>query len=241
MSGVILNILTVIVGTAIGLLFGRLIAERFREITFYAIGACTIGFGAITTVAGFTDLKATDVGSFTLLVPVISLVIGAIIGEALRFQDRLESLGTWMQGRLPKSFGKGTGKQNFVQGYMTATILFCVGAMTLLGSIQAGLGDPSTLYLKSLLDGISSIALAAAFGIGVGFAVVSILVIQGGLALLAMFFGDFFTPAIIASIDLVGGIMLIALGIEILNIKKLRVANMLPALLVAILLGWMLG
>ena len=290
MSGVALNVITVIVGTAIGLLFGRLIKERFREIAFFALGVCTIGFGAITAVGGYGDLKVTPVGSWALLVPVFALVVGAICGEALRIEDRLQGLAAWLEKRLPGrhqaaadealEVGSPTAaalaadpeaappapvppaaapasppssaapaapasgakaKSSFVEGYMTATILFCVGAMTFLGSIQAGLGDPSTLYLKSLMDGISSIALACALGIGVGFAAVSVLVIEGGLALLAVFFGDFFTPAIIASIDLVGGMMLIAIGFEILGVKKLRVANMLPALIVAILLGWALG
>ncbi|MDR0458996.1 MAG: DUF554 domain-containing protein [Coriobacteriales bacterium] len=249
MSGVALNILTVLVGTAIGMLFGNLISERFQKIAFLAIGACTIGFGVIITVGGFNDLKATEVGQLALLVPVFSLVIGAICGEALRIEDRLEGLAAWFDKRLSSRNRKSqagdevaTGRQHsFVEGFMTATILFCVGAMTFLGSIQAGLGDPSILYLKSLLDGISAIALACTLGIGVGFSAFSILLIQGGLALLGMFFGDFFTTAIIASIDLVGGIMLIALGIEIIGIQKMKVANMLPALLLAMLFGWFLG
>ncbi|MCL2632663.1 MAG: DUF554 domain-containing protein [Coriobacteriia bacterium] len=274
MSGVILNIVTVLVGTAIGLLFGNLITERFRQIAFLAIGACTIGFGVIMTVGGFGDLRATDVGTLALLVPVFSLVIGALLGEALRIEQRLESVGSWMQKRMqprsqevdasaaeaadqadtentaattaanataPTDTASTTRRHAFIEGYMTATILFCVGAMTFLGSIQAGLGDPSVLYLKSLLDGISAVALACALGIGVGFSAVSILLIQGSLALLGMFFGDFFTPAIIASMDLVGGIMLIALGIEIIGIHKMKVANMLPALLVAMLFGWLLS
>ncbi|MDR2957853.1 MAG: DUF554 domain-containing protein [Coriobacteriales bacterium] len=255
MSGVLLNIVTVMLGTAIGLLFGNLISERFRQIVFLAIGSCTVGFGAIITVGGFTDLRVTEVGSLALLVPVFSLVIGAIVGEALRIEQRLAGFGGWLEKRMPTRQRQVTDRQDsestdlkpttqnhsFIEGYMTATILFCVGAMTFLGSIQAGLGDPSILYLKSLLDGISAIALACALGIGVGFSVFSILIIQGGLALLGMLFGDFFTPAIIAAIDLVGGIMLIALGIEIIGIHKMKVANMLPALLVAMVFAWLLG
>jgi len=262
-TGVLLNILTVIIGTAIGLIFGNIIADRFRQIAFLAIGSCTLGFGVIITVGGFGDLKSTNVGSLALLVPVFSLVAGGILGEALSIEDRLNSIAEWMEKRLIKpaheeqasddDASKGTGEKSrprlqqlinltsFIEGYMTATILFCVGAMTFLGSIQAGLGDPSILYLKSLLDGISAVALSCTLGIGVGFSVFSILVIQGGLALLGMFFGDFFTPAIIAAIDLVGGIMLIALGIEIIGIHKMRVANMLPSLILAMLLAWVLS
>jgi uncharacterized membrane protein YqgA involved in biofilm formation len=124
---------------------------------------------------------------------------------------------------------------------MTASIFFCAGAMTIMGSIQAGMGDPSTLYLKSTLDGISSIALSTALGVGVGFSAVTILVVQGGIALGAGALSAFITPAMMASINLVGGAMLIALGIEILGIKKLRVGNMLPALIFAVLMAWLMG
>jgi len=251
LSGVFLNIATVLVGTVIGMLFGNLITDRFREIAFLAIGSCTIGFGVIITVGGFSDLAATNVGKLALLVPVFSLVIGGLVGEALRIEERLGSIGGWLEQRMPgkstsRQPGDGDGdltptKSSFIEGYMTATILFCVGAMTFLGSIQAGLGDPSILYLKSLLDGISAIALACTLGVGVGFSAISILIIQGGLALLGMLLGDFFTPAIIASVDLVGGIMLIALGIDIIGIHKMKVSNMLPALLIAVTFGWLLG
>jgi uncharacterized membrane protein YqgA involved in biofilm formation len=294
LSGVVLNILTVIAGTALGLLFGRLIPERFRQIVFYALGSCTIGFGAITTVSGYGELASTRVGSFAPLILVASLVVGSLTGEALRIEYRLEQLGAWMYAHLPKGKGvnrgqgvektapavpaasseaaadpaaatsgtpaapyvaapgvaSGTpaapyvaasGTPHFADGFMTASLFFCVGAMTFLGSIQAGLGDPSTLYLKSLLDGISAIALTTALGVGVGFSTLTIAVVQGGIALFAAFLGDFFTPAIIGALNLTGGVMLIALGIEIVGIKKLRVANMLPALLVALALAVCFG
>jgi uncharacterized membrane protein YqgA involved in biofilm formation len=257
MSGVALNIVTIIVGTAIGALFGKLIPERFRQIAFFAIGSCTIGFGAVMTVGGFGDLSASAVGSLAAIVLVVSLVVGSLTGELLRIEDRLESLGLLLgklvsRGSKKSTAGEKSGalsdsnltqppSSTFAEGFMTASIFFCVGAMTVMGSIQAGLGDPSTLYLKATLDGISSIALTTALGFGVGFSVITVLVIQGGIVLGAGFLGDFFTPALIASIDLVGGVMLIALGIEILGIKKLRVGNMLPALVVAIAMGYFLG
>ncbi|MDR3052666.1 MAG: DUF554 domain-containing protein [Coriobacteriales bacterium] len=276
MSGVLLNIVTVILGTAIGTTLGRHIPERFRQIAFFAIGSATIAFGAIMAVNGFNELAASKVGSLAALVLVASLIAGALIGELLRIEQRLESLGGRLQMLLRRtakqkprvahhgSTGKpqtpttptipaeqGGGESSpaqqtaapstFANGFMTASIFFCVGAMTVMGSIQAGLGDPSTLYLKSMLDGISAIALSTALGIGVGFSALAVLVIQGGIALLSSVAGGFFTPAILASISAVGGAMLIALGIDILGIKKLRVGNMLPALLCAILLGYLLG
>jgi len=241
--GVITNVVGVIIGTIVGLLFGRVIPERFRQIAFLAMGVVTLGIGIVMIVGGYNDLKSTRHGSLTLLVPVLSLVIGAIVGEALRIEQRLENLGGWLEHRLARNGAGGadTTKASFVEGFMSASILYCVGAMSFLGSIQAGLGDSSVLYLKSLMDGITSIALAVALGVGVGFSALPLLVLEGGLALLAMRFGSFFTTPIVASIDLVGGIMLLAIGIELIGIKKMKVANMLPALLIAIALGWLMG
>jgi uncharacterized membrane protein YqgA involved in biofilm formation len=240
LTGVFLNIITVIIGTCIGVLFGRLFPERFRQIAFYAIGSCTIAFGAVSIIGGYTDLSATNVGSLTSVVLVISLVVGSLLGELLKIEDRLEGLGTMVHKLLPKSKKQNVDNSNsssFAEGFMTASILFCAGAMTIMGSIQAGLGDPSTLYLKSTLDGISSIALSSALGIGVGFSIATIFVVQGGIALSAGALAAYITPAIMASINLVGGAMLIALGIEILGIKKLKVGNMLPALVIAVILA----
>jgi len=250
MPGVAANVGAVIVGTIIGMLFGRVIPERFRQIAFYAMGLCTFGIGIVMIYTGFNDLKATKVGSLTLLIPVISLVVGAVVGEALRIEQRLQGLAGWLEKRLPKKAATvgsdmdgaiADAKPSFVEGFMSASLLYCVGAMTVLGSIQAGLGDSSILYLKALMDGIAAIPLACALGIGVGFSALSVLVLQGGIALLAMSLGNFFTTPVIASIDLVGGMMLLAIGFDLTGIKKLRVANMLPGILVAIFLGWVLG
>jgi uncharacterized membrane protein YqgA involved in biofilm formation len=262
LTGVGLNIITVIIGTIIGVFFGRLFPERFRQIAFYAIGSCVIAFGAIMAYNGYTELSDTKVGSLSAIVLVISLVLGSLVGELLKIEDRLESLGRLLHRLLSKSSKQqvkilsdsdsdnvgdsdnasaSAATSTFAEGFMTASIFFCVGAMTIMGSIQAGLGDPSTLYLKSTLDGISSIALSTALGIGVGFSAITILIIQGGITLGAGVLAPFITPAIMSSINLVGGAMLIALGIEILGIKKLRVGNMLPALIFAIFMAWILG
>ena len=238
MPGVAANVGAIIAGTVIGLLFGKVIAERFRQIAFFAMGLCTLGIGVVMIVGGYTDLKAAT--SLALLVPVLSLVVGAILGEALRIEQRLGNLAAWLENRMPARAGEA-GPNSFVEGFMSASVLFCVGAMAILGSIQAGLGDSSILYLKALMDGVAAIPLACALGIGVGFSALPILVLEGCVALLSMSLGSFFTPPILASIDLVGGIMLLAIGFDLCGIKKLRVANMLPALLIAILLGWWLG
>jgi len=250
MPGVVANVGSILVGTVIGLLFGKVIAERFRQIAFWAMGLCTFGIGIIMIVGGYTDLKSAT--SLALLIPVISLVVGAIIGEALRIEQRLANLAAWLENRLPAQAdvdgvkvdgedAKPDRSRSFVEGFMSASVLFCVGAMAILGSIQAGLGDSSILYLKALMDGIASIPLACALGIGVGFSALPILILEGGVALLSMSLGSFFTPPILAAIDLVGGMMMLAIGFDLTGIKKLRVANMLPAILIAIALGAWLG
>ncbi|MCL2490079.1 MAG: DUF554 domain-containing protein [Propionibacteriaceae bacterium] len=248
MPGVLANVGSIIVGTIIGLLFGKVIPERFRQIAFWAMGLCTFGIGVVMIVNGYTDLK--PVTSLVLLIPVISLVFGAIIGEALRIEQRLANLAAWLETRLPSQADvngveddKNTPdrSRSFVEGFMSASVLFCVGAMAILGSIQAGLGDSSILYLKALMDGIAAIPLACALGIGVGFSALPILILEGGVALLSMSLGNFFTPAVLAAIDLVGGMMMLAIGFDLTGIKKLRIANMLPAILIAIALGWWFG
>jgi len=247
MPGVLANVGSIIVGTIIGLLFGKVIPERFRQIAFWAMGLCTFGIGVVMIVGGYTDLK--PVTSLVLLIPVISLVFGAIIGEALRIEQRLANLAAWLETRLPSQAdvnGVDDGStpdrsRSFVEGFMSASVLFCVGAMAILGSIQAGLGDSSILYLKALMDGIAAIPLACALGIGVGFSALPILILEGGVALLSMSLGSFFTPSVLAAIDLVGGMMMLAIGFDLTGIKKLRIANMLPAILIAIALGWWFG
>ncbi|MDR2491909.1 MAG: DUF554 domain-containing protein [Coriobacteriales bacterium] len=276
MTGVLLNVATVILGTFIGVVFGRLIAERLRQVVFFAIGSCTIGLGAVIAVGGFGDLGATKVGSLAAVVLVVSLVAGSLCGEALRIEERLEGLGGLMHRLASRSRspvggggeggggavassegggegdgkgggteggteGGGEGNARFAEGFVAASVFFCVGAMTVMGSLQAGLGDPSTLYLKSVLDGVTSVALATGLGVGVGASAVTVFAVEGGLVLLAGLAGPYVTPAMIASIELVGGIMLIALGIEIIGIKKLKAGNMLPSLVAAVILGGLLG
>jgi uncharacterized membrane protein YqgA involved in biofilm formation len=241
MAGVIINVITVIAGTLVGLAFGRMIPERFRQMAFFAIGSCTLGFGAIMAIGGFSALSASTIGSFAPIVLAVSLVAGSLAGEALRIEERLEGLGDGIRRRLPAAVAGSAKAGRFSEGFVTASIFFCAGAMTFMGSIQAGLGDPSTLYLKATLDGISSIVLSCALGIGVGFAAATVLVVQGGLALLAGLLGGLITSSMTASIDAVGGVMLIALGVEILDIKKLRVGNMLPSLVVAAAIAGIAG
>lgn len=239
--GVLVNMLTVLAGTGIGLVFGRLIADRFRQIAFAAIGLATIVIGISMTLGGLRDLGGTAVGQYAALVLVGSLVLGALTGEALRIEHHLERFGHWLQdlaGRLPflapgSATEPGEKGHTLVEGFVAASLLFCVGAMTILGSLQDGLGDPSLLYLKALLDGIAATALAAALGAGVGLSVIPIAVIQGGLALGAAGLKPYVTDPVVFAIELAGGALIFAIGLDLASIKRLPIGNMLPAILYA--------
>jgi len=248
-AGVIINIVAVLVGTAIGLAFGRLISERFRSIVFSAIGLAVIVIGASITLGGLADLGDSHLGAYAALVLVGALVVGALIGEGLRIEYWLEQFGHWLQQRAIKMPSLSPGKatepgekgHTLVEGFVTASLLYCTGAMTVLGSIQDGLGDPSLLSLKALLDGFASIPLAAALGAGVGLSVIPIGILQGGIALGASFIEPFMTAAVIASIEAVGGALILAIGLDLAGIKRLPVGNMLPAVFVAALLAGLFG
>ena len=254
MSGVLVNIITIVAGTAIGLAFGKIIADRFRTIAFTAIGISTTVIGASMSISGLADMSHSQgaLGTYAPIVFVGTLVVGSLLGEAIRIEHWLERFGLWLQelsyrskwlAPTPKSAANEPGEKGhtLVEGFVTASLLFCVGAMTVLGSIQDGLGDHSILYLKSLLDGVAALFLATTLGVGVGLSALPVLVVQGAIALSAQSVQPFMTPAVIACITGVGGAMILAIGLDLLGIKRLPVGNMLPAILLAALAGGFLG
>ncbi|MDQ2178533.1 DUF554 domain-containing protein [Marinifilum sp. D714] len=220
MIGTLINVGAIILGGSIGLLFRAKIPERLFKIVFHAIGVFTLYLGISMA------LKANE-----LLIMVFSLVLGSLLGELLRLEERVEKLSERLKRRV------GSGDANFSTGLLTAFMLFCMGAMTIVGSLEEGMGkEPTLLLTKSLMDGISSVALAAVMGIGVLFSVIPLLIYQGGLTLLAALFGDIIPQVVIHEITGIGGVLIIALGISILELKKIKVLNMLPAILIEILL-----
>ena len=247
--GVIVNIGAVLAGTAVGLLFGRIISERFRSIAFAAIVLAVIIIGATISLGGLADLGATHLGDYAALVLVGSLVVGSLLGEAMRIEYWLERFGHWLQDRAVRTPMLAPGKTDqpgekghtLVEGFVTASLLFCTGAMTVLGSLNDGLGDPSLLFLKSLLDGIAAIALATTLGVGVGLSVIPILVLQGGIALGAGALQPYLTEAVIAAIEATGGALILAIGLDLAKIKRLPVGNMLPGVFIAAALALVLG
>jgi uncharacterized membrane protein YqgA involved in biofilm formation len=223
MIGTIVNTAAVVAGGTIGLLLKKNMPERVTSIYFQAVGLFTLAIG-ITMVVKMEDI----------LIIVGSLAIGSLLGEWINVEKGAEL----MSGFLKRKFRIGSDK--FSEGLITAFLLFCIGSMTVLGAIQEGTGGSSDLlFTKSLMDFFSAMLLASAFGLGVVAAAVPLFIFQGALTLLAMYAGSLFTPHIILGLTSVGGIMLMGLGINILEIKKLRIMNMLPALVVVVLMLWL--
>jgi uncharacterized membrane protein YqgA involved in biofilm formation len=247
--GVIVNVVAVLAGTVVGLVFGKLISERFRGIAFAAIGLAVMVIGIAMALGGLSALGETHLGDYAALVLVGALVVGSLAGEALRIEYWLERFGQWLQDKAYKMPMLAPGRADqpgekghtLVEGFVTASLLYCTGAMTVLGSLQDGLGDPSLLYLKALLDGIASIALATTLGVGVGLSVIPILLLQGGIALGASAVESLITPAVVSSIEAVGGALILAIGLDLTQIKRLPVGNMLPAVFIAAALALFLG
>lgn len=224
MIGTLVNIATVLAGGAIGLALGKRLSQRYIDIVFQGIGLVTIGIGISMALE-----------SRNMIISAVSIISGSLIGQWLDIEKGLDKFA----GRLKKSFKLSTDRFNV--GFITASMLYCVGSMAILGSIEDGLGEfPRLLYTKSLMDGVAAIGFAATFGVGVLFSVIPIFIYQGTITLLASYIAQFMSESMIAEMTSVGGLMLIGLGITILKIKKVNVTNMLPALLVAILMAYLL-
>lgn len=217
-SGVLVNTLTVIVGSAVGLIFKKAIPEKLTGAVMTAIGLCTIAIGIGGIVKGENQL-----------VMIISLVLGTIVGTLIDIDSKLSKLGDKFQKKREK---ENADNSTFSQGFVTASLLFCVGAMTIVGSMNAGIsGDNEMLYTKSVLDLISSVMLSASLGFGVMCSAVFVLVFQGALVGLSMVLGSFLSDFAIAELICAGSVMITALGLNLIGVTKIKVANLLPGLI----------
>jgi uncharacterized membrane protein YqgA involved in biofilm formation len=223
MIGTIVNISAVIAGTTIGALLKSRLPKKMVQTIFHVLGIFTL-------VIGF--IMALKVHS--LLIVFFSLIIGTVLGEIIDLDNHVERFATNLKKKMK------SGGEQFSEGLLTGFLMFCMGSMTILASFDEGIKNDSTLMItKSIMDGFSSIALASAFGIGVGFSVIPMLIYQGSLTLLASYLGSFFSPTMIIELTATGGILLIGLGFNILEIKKIKVFNMLPALVFAVFFAWL--
>ncbi len=218
MTGTFINMGAIAAGTAVGAFAGSRLPGRMRQTVLYGIGLVTILIGIQMSLR-----------TQNLLVVMGALLIGGIVGEALRIEDRVEWLGEFLQSRLSSDSG-----HSFAEGFVTASLVFCVGPMAILGSIADGLsGDYRLLSMKAVLDGFASIAFAASLGWGVLLSAVSILVYQGGITLFANALSGLLTEPMIAEMTATGGLIIIGIGLKLLEIKQLRLANFVPAIVIA--------
>lgn len=227
MGGTILNVLTVLIGGTAGLLIGSRLPQRIQE-------SVVTGLGLVTLYVGVSNAGQTG----NVIIPLLSIVSGAVVGELVGIEAYLERFAGWLQRRF-SSAGDGAARDRFVSGFITASLVFCVGPLTFIGSIQDGMGLAvgfQQLAIKSVLDMFAALAFAASLGAGVLFSIVTIVVLQGGLALLGSALGAFMSAPMAAEMTAVGGLLLIGLALVLLDIKRPRVANFLPALVIAPLL-----
>ncbi|MEE8498287.1 MAG: DUF554 domain-containing protein [Acidimicrobiia bacterium] len=224
--GVLTNIAAVIVGTTIGATAGSRFPERIRETVMASLGL-------LTAAVGIREILPTS--EFPLVLGAV--LLGAVIGEFLRIEGGLKALGE----RLQRRFAGEGGDSRFGEGFIVASLVFCIGPLTIIGSIQDGLGDPELLFVKSGLDGFASIAFAAVYGWGVGLSILAIAVIQGGLALTAGTLDGVLTDPMLDALGAAGGILLLGISLRLLDLKQVRVANLLPAVVLAPLFVWWWG
>ena len=219
MPGVLTNVAAILVGGGVGLLLGKKVNVRFQKTMTQGLALCILLIGLSGALDGTDTIGA-----------IVCMVLGAIIGEALDIERRLDGLGEWVQRRM-----KGHGS-NVSQGFVTASLLFCVGAMAVVGSLDAGLsGKYDTLFAKSILDGVSALLFATTLGVGVLFSAAPILIYQGAIALLAGLMQPLLSDAVVALMSGTGGLLIAGLGLNMLGIEKIKVGNLLPAIFVPII------
>lgn len=219
MLGTIVNALAVVVGGLIGLLFKNSIPEKIADALLKAAGLAVITVGIKLMFAG---------DNLTLLI--MSIIIGTAIGELINIEGKLDNLGEMVEGKMKNK------QSNIALGFVTCTLIYCVGSMAIVGSIQSGLsGNHEILFSKALLDGIMSITMTASLGVGVIFSSISILIYQGTITLLAQFMQSILSDVVVREMTSIGGTLIMAIGLNFLEIKRIKVGNMLPAIFIPII------
>ena len=217
MLGTIANTLAIIAGSLVGLLFSRGIAGNYREIILSGIGLSVVLIGVKSALV-----------SNDLMVVIFSVIIGAVLGEGIRIEKRLEVFGAYLESKV---VAKAADSKSFARGFVTASLVFCVGSMAIIGSLESGLtGNHQTLFAKSVLDGVTSIIFASTMGMGVMFSSLAVLLYQGIITLTAGLMKNLLVPETIAQMTSVGGLLIMAIGFNMLKITTIRVGNLIPAI-----------
>lgn len=224
MLGTIVNCIAIISGCFLGLIVKGRLSEKISKTIMAGLGLCVLYIG----------IDGALKGEETLLI-IISIALGALIGEIIDIDKWLNSLGQYLESKIKKKNGQ---KVSIAEGFVSASLLFCVGAMAIVGSLESGLkGNHDTLFAKSLLDGITSIIFTSSLGIGVIFSSVTVLIYQGAITLGAGFLSSLLSGEVISNISAVGSILIIGLGLNMLGVTKIKIANLLPAVVLPIILG----
>jgi len=219
MIGTIANALAIIVGGIIGLLFKNIIPEKISEALLKAIGLVVIGIGINLMLSG---------ENFTLLI--ISMVIGTIIGEGIDIEKKLDKIGAFIESKMKNK------ESNVALGFVACTLVYCVGSMAIVGSIQSGLtGNHEILFSKAVLDGITAVTFAATMGVGVVFSGISVLVYQGTITMLASIMQSLLNPVVVSEMTAIGGVIIMGIGLNFLISNRMRVGNMLPSIFIPII------
>lgn len=229
--GTLVNTGAVIAGGIAGTLLRSGIPEKYKKTVMQAIGLSVMFIGISGTIKEMLVIAAGNkLDRQFIMLMIFSLVLGGLTGEFLKIEKRLENIGVWFQSKIPARGGA------FAEGFVTASLVYCVGAMAIVGSLEDGLsGNPSTLYAKAILDGVSAVVFAATMGIGVAFSAIPVLAYQGAITLLAGVVKPWLNDMVISQMSLVGGILIFAIGINLLELKKINVGNLLPAVFIPVL------
>ena len=236
--GTAVNVATVLVGATVGVVLGNRVPVRTRDVVTDSLGLVTLLIAGTSAVAVLdSDLSDAVGSSAPMLVVLGSLLLGGILGSLLRLEQRVEWFGGWLQTRLAGNAG-AVERHRFIEGFVTASLLFCTGPLTILGSLNDGLGNGADqLFLKAVLDGFAAIAFAASFGWGVAASALTIIAVQGSLTVVGFLLGDVLPAAHLAALTATGGLLLVGVALRLLRVREIPVADLLPALAFAPLLA----
>lgn len=230
-AGTVINVITVVVGSLLGLVIGHRFPERTRHVVTQILGLISLVIGAQSIAQGFSSAFAEAVGpNARLLIVLGALLIGGVFGSFVRLEERLDGAADWLRQR----FAKGADQHTFVEGAVTSTLIFCVGPLAILGSLSDGMGHGADqLIIKAVMDGFAAMAFATSLGIGVAFSTIPLALYQGALTLLGFWLGNVVPQANLDALTATGGVILLGLGLRLMNIKQVPIGDFLPSLVVA--------
>ena len=227
--GTMVNGVSVIVGSLVGLLLKKYLSKRIVQTVMQGVGLAVIVIGLTGVIGAAFTVDGAKLSSDHILLMIISLALGALIGELLKIESRLDAFGKLLELK----FAKRGEKSTFAQGFVTAALIFCVGSMAIVGALEDGINGNSTiLFAKSTLDGITSLVLASTLGVGVLFSAVAVCVYQGVITLLSVVVAPYLNETVITQMSLIGSVLIVAIGFNMLNITKIKVGNLLPAMFI---------